>query len=77
MQYKLLIKDSHLKDYESLHVFLDFNSKMKGEKFKEYFPYVKTDVKKMKGVKITSNKQLEKSENAFLFESVKIEMDPQ
>jgi hypothetical protein len=31
----------------------------------------------MKGVKITSNKQLELSENAFLFENMKIEMDPQ
>lgn len=74
---QLLIKDSHLKDYESLYIFSDFNSKMKDEKFKEYFPYIKTDVIQMKGVKITSNKQLELSENAFLFENMKIEMDPQ
>ena len=74
---QLLIKDSHLKDYESLYIFSDFNSKMKDEKFKEYFPYIKTDVIQMKGVKITSNKKLELSENAFLFENMKIEMDPQ
>ena len=50
---------------------------MKDEKFKEYFPHVKTDVIQMKGVKITSNKKLELSENAFLFENMKIEMDPE
>ena len=35
---QLLVKDSLLKDYDSLFIFLDFNPKMKNEKFKEIFP---------------------------------------
>ena len=36
---QLLIKDSHLKDYNSLFIFSDFNSNMKNENFEEVYPY--------------------------------------
>ncbi len=71
---QLLIKDSHLKDYDSLFIFSDFNPKMKNEKFKETFPYIKTNLVKMKGVKIISDKKLELSKNPFMFKDVKIEI---
>ncbi len=35
---QLLVKDSLLKDYDSLFIFSDFNPKMNNEKFKEIFP---------------------------------------
>ena len=69
---QLLIKDSHLKDYDSLFIFSDFNPKMKNKKFKEIFPYNKTNLVKIKGVKIISEKKLELSINPYLFKDVKL-----
>ena len=72
---QLLIEDSHLKDYESLFIFSDFNPEMKNEKFKELFPYIKTNLVQIKGVKITSEKKIELSNNPYMFREVKIEID--
>ena len=38
---QLLIKDSQLKDYDSLFIFSDFNSNMKNETFEEFIPLYK------------------------------------
>lgn len=72
---QLLIKDSNLQDYESLYIFSDFNPKMNNNDFKEEFPYIKTELVKINGVKIMSEKHLELSKNPFLFKEVKIEMN--
>jgi len=72
---QLLIKDSNLQDYESLYIFSDFNPKMNNNDFKEEFPYIKTELVKINGVKIMSEKHLELSKNPFLFKDVKIEMN--
>tara|TARA_B100000900_G_scaffold365537_1_gene340863 strand:- start:149 stop:1810 length:1662 start_codon:yes stop_codon:yes gene_type:complete len=70
---QLLIKDSHLKDYDSLFIFSDFNSNMKNETFEEVYPYIKTKIIKINGLKIESNKKLELSKNTFMFRDLKIE----
>ena len=70
---QLLIKDSHLKDYNSLFLFSDFNSNMKNENFEELYPYIKTKIIKINGVNIESKKKLELSKNTFMFKDLKIE----
>ncbi len=70
---QLLIKDSHLKDYNSLFLFSDFNSNMKNENFEEVYPYIKTKIIKINGVNIESKKKLELSKNTFMFKDLKIE----
>ena len=70
---QLLIKDSQLKDYDSLFIFSDFNSNMKNETFEEVYPYIKTKIIKINGLKIESNKKLELSKNTFMFRDLKIE----
>ncbi len=70
---QLLIKDSHLKDYNSLFLFSDFNSNMKNENFEEVYPYIKTRIIKINGVNIESKKKLELSKNTFMFKDLKIE----
>ena len=70
---QLLIKDSHLKDYDSLFIFSDFNSKMKNENFEELYPYIKTKIIKINGLNIESKKKLEISKNSFMFKDLKIE----
>ena len=70
---QLLIKDSHLKDYNSLFLFSDFNSNMKNENFEEVYPYIKTKIVKINGVNIESKKKLELSKNTFMFKDLKIE----
>lgn len=70
---QLLIKDSHLKDYNSLFIFSDFNSKMKNENFEELYPYIKTKIIKINGLNIESKKKLELSKNSFMFKDLKIE----
>jgi len=74
---QLLIKDSNLQDYESLFIFSDFNPKMNNNEFKEEFPFVKTELVKINGVKIMSDKHLELSKNPFMFRDVKIEIEKQ
>ena len=49
---QLLIKDTQLKDYDSLFIFSDFNPEMKNDKFKQIFPYNRTDVLKIREVKV-------------------------
>jgi hypothetical protein len=70
---QLLIKDSHLKDYNSLFLFSDFNSNMKNENYEEVYPYIKTKIIKINGVNIESKKKLELSKNTFMFKDLKIE----
>ena len=70
---QLLIKDSHLKDYDSLFIFSDFNSKMNNENFEELYPYIKTKIIKINGLNIESKKKLEISKNSFMFKDLKIE----
>jgi hypothetical protein len=69
---QLLIKDSHLKDYNSLFLFSDFNSNMKNENYEEVYPYIKTKIIKINGVNIESKKKLELSKNTFMFKDFKI-----
>ena len=50
----------------------DFNSNMKNETFEEVYPYIKTKIIKINGLKIESNKKLELSKNTFMFRDRKL-----
>lgn len=69
---QLLIKDTQLKDYDSLFIFSDFNPEMKNDKFKQIFPYNRTDVVRIRGVKVMSGKKLELSINPYMFKDVRL-----
>ena len=71
---QLLIKDTQLKDYDSLFIFSDFNPEMKNDKFKQIFPYNRTDVVRIRGVKVMSGKKLELSINPYMFKDVKLNL---
>ena len=45
---------------------------MKNDKFKQIFPYNRTDVVRIRGVKVMSGKKLELSINPYMFKDVRL-----
>lgn len=71
----LRIDDSnHPEGYLGPTIFGDFNSENTDESYREKFPYVKTKEVRLINVTTLSGRDLRLSENAYMFEAVKIDV---
>lgn len=81
MPKNIIIDQLHIDDslqdeeYKSIAIFSDFNPKMTDESFEEQFPYIKTEKVVLKNISISSKKDLEISDNKFMFRKVVVEKD--
>ncbi len=62
-------------DYKGPFIFADFNPEMTSDSYVEKFPYVRTKEVIMRKVTITSGKELNVSDNPYMFRDVKIKSD--
>lgn len=78
MPEKIVIENLQIDDaqitgeYEGPVIFANFNPDFKEHTYKEAYPYIKTREVHLRNIKTTSSKPISKSNNAIMFEEVKL-----